>query len=824
VHRPADDALVLKPRTEPVPYALPTTEKKPRRLVLWPFVLLAITAGGTFLRFYRLTFPALWNDETLVYWRVCGSYGEMLRPLTTDGFPPLHYSFYWLLGNLDKAAWVPWTWPAVWILAGITGLVGAWIFRRVLGRAGPILASTFAAIAAVFAVLQFRLIHLAWTWFDAWAAGHGAWTQATIHLLTRHSFDPALPAVHWFSIAWAARHIKLTPFVMRAPVAACGALTVPAIYFLARQMVDRRTSLVAAAFTACSAFMLFYSRDAKMYADVWLFEVLFVACLLWWLNKGGSTRFLCWVASGCAMVGLHASALAVFAPVIVMLFTAGRVTFNTGLKFSAGIFIVFIGLYGYTTKFNKWVDRAETDAVDLSGIAWVDKFYNGDRKGPDLALYATSTFLNGWEWPRDDYLDKFKPYDPNGVVHRKGQTAWMPDPVTRLRDQPIREAYLVGPQTAFEVSALLVAIGIIPWPRRVRSPELPSDPPGDARWRTLLWIGVWIMVIGYGFYSVSVKEFSPPGEWRDWAIDYITPAGTALVIGVIAAFVAVSAFHRRWWRGLRRFAASTVVVAVICFVIWGMYKLMTPFARAAEAAGNPLPMAWLPRYMGVIWPAFSIAVAVLLMRLPTRPFRTAAIAFLLMVNLGIFGMRMTLGTEPPIDKLCDDEWASQDPKATVRCYNGIDIPGSRDIAVAGTTMVSWPAGNVDGITVTGGRYYMQMLGNRSPMSPRIFNGPIPDPFDPARRYNLREYMSPAQVMYDLKRAPQVKTVILWTRTWPTQNPTDPPMSIGGERYDFGPQWRLAPGGEQTFTVRIPWEWRERCTWIRREYTRVETKR
>ncbi len=80
---------------------------------------------------------------------------------------------------------------------------------------------------------------------------------------------------------------------------------VPAMYFLARQLVATRTALLAAAFTACSGFLLAYSRDAKMYSHFWLMCTLNVACLMWWLRTQKLVAWFGWVTAGVAMIGSH---------------------------------------------------------------------------------------------------------------------------------------------------------------------------------------------------------------------------------------------------------------------------------------------------------------------------------------------------------------------------------------------------------------------------------------------------------------------------------------------------------------------------------------
>jgi len=96
--------------------------------------------------------------------------------------------------------------------------------------------------------------------------------------------DPFTPL--FYEAEWAMRQYHhLTPFWLRFIPALAGALMVPAMYFLARQLASIRTSLVAALLTLCSAWMINYSRDAKMYMTFWLFVVLSAGCFC-----GGSDR------------------------------------------------------------------------------------------------------------------------------------------------------------------------------------------------------------------------------------------------------------------------------------------------------------------------------------------------------------------------------------------------------------------------------------------------------------------------------------------------------------------------------------------------------
>jgi 4-amino-4-deoxy-L-arabinose transferase-like glycosyltransferase len=129
-------------------------------------------------------------------------------------------------------------------------------------------------------------------------------------------FTLSLPAVLGMG-----QYTTLT-LMMRLPVAIAGTLMVPAMYFLAVQLVSKKTALVATLFTACSAYMLNYSRDAKMYMDTWLFVTLNVACLLWWLRTRLRVAWWAWVLSGVIMVGLQAVALAILPIELIIVLTA----------------------------------------------------------------------------------------------------------------------------------------------------------------------------------------------------------------------------------------------------------------------------------------------------------------------------------------------------------------------------------------------------------------------------------------------------------------------------------------------------------------------
>ena len=61
---------------------------------------------------------------------------------------------------------------------------------------------------------------------------------------------------------------------VRLPSLIAGTLVIPALYELGRELYDRRTGLIAAAFGAVSPLLIWYSQEARMYAFVTLFGLL----------------------------------------------------------------------------------------------------------------------------------------------------------------------------------------------------------------------------------------------------------------------------------------------------------------------------------------------------------------------------------------------------------------------------------------------------------------------------------------------------------------------------------------------------------------------
>jgi uncharacterized membrane protein len=82
------------------------------------------------------------------------------------------------------------------------------------------------------------------------------------------------PPLHHVVLWLTVRAIGDGELAVRIPSLIAGTLVIPALYLLGRELYDRRTGLVAAAFGAASPLLIWYAQEARMYAFVTLFGLL----------------------------------------------------------------------------------------------------------------------------------------------------------------------------------------------------------------------------------------------------------------------------------------------------------------------------------------------------------------------------------------------------------------------------------------------------------------------------------------------------------------------------------------------------------------------
>ena len=661
-----------------VPVATPAIERRE----FW--ILLALTVFGCILRFLFLGRPTLWIDEGFTYWRVTGSYRELVDILREGGFTPLHYQAIWVLGRLTS----------------------------------------------------------------------------------------------------------LSPFFLRLIPAVCGTLMVPAMYFLARQFVSRQTALLVAAFAACSAYLLNYSRDAKMYMECWLFATLHVGCLAWWLRTRKTTAWLGWVAAGLGMVGMQAVSLFLLAIEPVLLLSSRRLKWWTTLLFLAGLAVIAAGPVGYYKGFNKWGKNIEKTGWNrASGLGWVD-WYNSGRHGWDYLRYPATAFGSNWEWPKPREEDKV---DPRVLVPLK---------------------------CAITALAVMLALGLFPWPR-VREGDgvvvwwsggVDADsttPPPDYSttspppwWRSAFWLLSWIVVPLWIFHATSADRVVSPTDWLGELANAIGPAtGAFAIVGVV---VLLAAFSCCGTTMRQRVGKTLMLAAVLAGVFLACYAV-------TEAVDLRVGSVWVPRYLAVVWPALAVGACALLMRLSGRPLRFVAVALLLGLNLANFAARLIVPTEAPLDKVAADVVAAQSPDAPVRTFLGY---AAATAAPLSGSMLDVP-----------GRYYLCQAAGVRLRPGEFLAGNFefqPEGFLKASGIRLLAGTSPWVVRKELDASPQVRRVVLWEKF----NQRVPPEEEAGVVSDSALLESLGPGWKRTderwYHVYINANWQWRYAYRRREYVRSDT--
>jgi mannosyltransferase len=181
-----------------------------------------------------------------------------------------------------------------------------------LRRIGLPLALTLAALAV-------RLFNLSYhsLWFDEAMSLH--WARSSLPRILEVSMnlvEDRLPPLYYLVLHYWRLLVGDGEVAVRLPSVLMGTLLVPLVYRLAADLFeDRRVALLASALTALNPFLVWYSQEARMYAQA----VLLVTLGTWLFVRGvsayyaGSSRresvfrsSLTWFGYGlCAVAGLY---------------------------------------------------------------------------------------------------------------------------------------------------------------------------------------------------------------------------------------------------------------------------------------------------------------------------------------------------------------------------------------------------------------------------------------------------------------------------------------------------------------------------------------
>ncbi len=129
----------------------------------------------------------------------------------------------------------------------------------------------------------------------------------------------------YYGLAWvSARLFGFSETAIRSVSALAGVATIPVVYELGRIALSRRAGLIAAALTACSPFLVWYSQEARSYELLVLMAAVVLLLAVRARERPTPARLAAWAVACCLGLLTHYFALLVIAPTAVWLFVAHR--------------------------------------------------------------------------------------------------------------------------------------------------------------------------------------------------------------------------------------------------------------------------------------------------------------------------------------------------------------------------------------------------------------------------------------------------------------------------------------------------------------------
>ena len=141
-------------------------------------------------------------------------------------------------------------------------------------------------------------------WLDEAISIHQA--RLSLHDLFRNLYygDRQPPLYHltlWLTI----RVFGHSEFAVRLPSLIAGTLLIPVLYELGRELYDRRTGLIAAAFASVSPLLIWYSQEVRMYEFAALFGLLALLTQLRVIRKPSMGNWAAYILATAALLWSH---------------------------------------------------------------------------------------------------------------------------------------------------------------------------------------------------------------------------------------------------------------------------------------------------------------------------------------------------------------------------------------------------------------------------------------------------------------------------------------------------------------------------------------
>ncbi|HUO08923.1 MAG TPA: glycosyltransferase family 39 protein [Phycisphaerae bacterium] len=360
-----------------------------------------------------------------------------------------------------------------------------------------------------------------------------------------------------------------SPTSTRSLAAIFGLLTIPGMYFLARQFTDRKGSLLVALLTAVNPFLIYYARDIKMYAPLWCMVVWNMAIFFRWQTTQRHWRwFPLFVITGVVMTSMQSLAWVVVALQLIFLITRPRLKGLDG-----PLWVVAVGAMGALPAWwflnrTAWVDRV-VDSGNRSGLDWITRYTDMSWK---TIASLPSVHLLGYLWPTYPPDYRIKDWFELGGKDFDAHLA------TRSWPWLVQWEF-----AAMAVVASILVLGLIPW-RGIRRSAERAESVTQHRW---WWVALWIVLPMGAFALTWIPDDSP---WHHWVWGKLDPRPLwePRYLGVVAPALLLwlAASLRRLPTWPVRGVAIGFVVAACTFSSLSNHLIYrnAPFNRAAEVA------------------------------------------------------------------------------------------------------------------------------------------------------------------------------------------------------------------------------------------------
>jgi len=152
--------------------------------------------------------------------------------------------------------------------------------------------------------LGVRLLVPRGIWLDEAISIHQA--RLSLHgMFSNLYYGDRHPPLHHLALWLTIRAFGHSEFAVRLPSLIAGTLVIPVLYELGRELYDRRTGLIAAAFAAVSPLLVWYSQEVRMYAFVTLFGLLALLTQLRAIRNGTLLNWAAYILATAALLWSH---------------------------------------------------------------------------------------------------------------------------------------------------------------------------------------------------------------------------------------------------------------------------------------------------------------------------------------------------------------------------------------------------------------------------------------------------------------------------------------------------------------------------------------